>query len=64
MGLRMIYVLPPMAIGFIVAWVMWNFPIDEETQSENRRILSQRAAAAEGAGGNAGASIAPLGGSD
>ncbi|WP_422007971.1 MFS transporter [Pyruvatibacter mobilis] len=64
MGLRMIYVLPPMAIGFIVAWVMWNFPIDEEIQSENRRILSQRAAAAEGAGGNAGASIAPLGGSD
>jgi len=63
-GLRMIYVLPPMAIGFLVAWIMWNFPIDEETQGENRRILSQRSAAAEGAGGSAGASVAPLGGSD
>ncbi|MGD1935522.1 MAG: MFS transporter, partial [Candidatus Phaeomarinobacter sp.] len=60
-GLRLLYVLPPAAIGFVVAWVMWNFPIDAEQQGENRRILSERAAAAEGAGGAAGASVAPLG---
>ncbi len=60
-GLRMLYVIPPALIGFLVAWIMWNFPIDETQQSENRRILSDREAASEGAGGNAGASVAPLG---
>lgn len=60
-GLRVLYVVPPALIGIAVAWAMWNFPIDEETQAENRRILSQRSAAAEGAGGNAGASVAPFG---
>jgi len=60
-GLRMLYVIPPAIISVAVAWVMWNFPIDEARQSENRRILTQRAAAAEGAGGTSGASVAPLG---
>lgn len=59
-GLRLLYVIPPAIIGVLVAWVMWNFPIDEHRQSENRRILTERYAAAEGAGGTAGASTAPL----
>lgn len=63
-GLKLLYVLPPAAIGFLVAWVMWNFPIDEDQQSENRRILQERQAMAEGAGGNAGASVAPIGGAN
>jgi len=63
-GLRMLYVLPPVVLGVLVAWVMWNFPIDEAQQSENRRILQQRQSMSEGAGGNAGASVAPIGGAN
>lgn len=63
-GLKLVYVLPPAAIGFLVAWVMWNFPIDEDLQSKNRRILQERQSMAEGAGGNAGASVAPIGGAN
>ncbi len=59
-GLRLLYVLPPMAIGLVNAWIMWNFPIDEAKQLENRRILFERQAAAEGAGGASGASVTPL----
>ncbi|MEQ8745482.1 MFS transporter [Pyruvatibacter sp.] len=61
LGLLLVYVLPPALIGVLVAWVMWSFPIDEARQSENRRILSERDAVAEGAGGTQGASVAPLG---
>ncbi|MEP0070911.1 MFS transporter [Pyruvatibacter sp.] len=64
LGLKLVYVLPPAAIGLLVAWVMWNFPIDEDQQSKNRRILQERQSMAEGAGGNAGASVAPIGGAN
>jgi len=63
-GLRVLYVIPPVILGVLVAWVMWNFPIDEAQQSENRRILQQRQSMSEGAGGNAGASVAPIGGAN
>ncbi len=55
-GLRAVYVWPAVAISLMVAVVFWYFPLDEEAQRENRRILEARRRAAledasEAAGG-------------
>lgn len=41
-GLRAVYVWPTFFIGFIVAYVVWNFPLDEARQKINRAILEER----------------------
>lgn len=42
-NLRAIYVYPAMAAAFLGAWVIWYFPIDEQKQVENRKVLEARA---------------------
>lgn len=41
-GVRGTFVLLPTAMYFAVAALMWNFPLDEKTQSENRRLIIER----------------------
>lgn len=41
-GLMYAYVIPPVIISFLVAAIMWNFPLDQRRQSELRAILAQR----------------------
>lgn len=43
MGLRLVYVLPASIIGFVVAFIVWRFPLDEAQQLANRTILETRA---------------------
>ncbi len=41
--LRFIYVVPAVIVSFAVAVIIWRFPIDEQTQLANRKILERRA---------------------
>ncbi|MEQ9146415.1 MAG: MFS transporter [Parvibaculaceae bacterium] len=41
--LRMIYVWPAAIVSLIAAALIWYFPIDEETQVNNRKVLERRA---------------------
>ena len=41
-SLRAVYVWPACIISAAVAGILWFYPIDEERQVENRRILEQR----------------------
>lgn len=41
-ALRAVYVWPAFVISVAVAVIFWFFPLDEQAQRENRRILEQR----------------------
>src|SRR5690606_13003746 len=41
-SLRAVYVWPACTISAAVAGILWFYPIDEDRQVENRRILEQR----------------------
>ncbi len=41
--LRFIYVWPAVLVSLAVAYVIWNFPIDEEAQMKSRQVLERRA---------------------
>lgn len=41
--LRLIYVLPAVLVSFVGAYIIWYFPLDEETQLQNRATLEKRA---------------------
>ncbi|MGV8997852.1 MAG: MFS transporter [Parvibaculaceae bacterium] len=49
-GLRMVYVWPATIISFIVAIILWKFPLGETEQRANRAILDQRILDAAAAG--------------
>lgn len=38
-GLAAMFVWPPLVLFMIVAWLMWNFPLDREKQEELRRQI-------------------------
>lgn len=42
-GLKAVYVWPAMIISVVIGVLVWRFPLDEEKQLENRRILEARA---------------------
>jgi len=41
--LRLIYVWPAVLVSVAVVALIWRFPLDEQTQVENRKILERRA---------------------
>ncbi|MEQ8745481.1 MFS transporter [Pyruvatibacter sp.] len=41
-GVRGTFVWLPTAMYFAVGLIMWNFPLDEERQRENRRLIMER----------------------
>lgn len=41
-GLAYMFVWPPLTLFAIVAWLMWNFPIDRERQEELRRQIERQ----------------------
>ena len=45
-GLGYLFTLPSALVSFLVAAIMWNFPLGKERQGELRRILEEREAAA------------------
>ncbi len=45
-GLGYLFTLPSAMVSFLVAAIMWNFPLGKERQGELRRILEERDAAA------------------
>lgn len=47
-GLASMFVWPPLVLFAIVAWLMWNFPIDRERQEELRRQIELQEQAARG----------------
>jgi Na+/melibiose symporter-like transporter len=49
-GLRLLYILPPMAVNLFIAIVMLRFPLDEAQQRENRRVIEERQVAATAIG--------------
>jgi Na+/melibiose symporter-like transporter len=46
-GLGYLFTLPSAVVSFLVAAIMWNFPLGKERQVELRRILEERDAVAE-----------------
>lgn len=39
---RLLYVIPPVLLNFVLIWAIWNFPIDLERQKKLRRALRDR----------------------
>lgn len=49
-GLEMIYILPAMVINFLIAIIMFRFPLNEAKQKEFRRMIEERQVAATAIG--------------
>lgn len=56
-AMMLLYIVPPTLVSFLVALVMWRFPLGEEKQRELRRIIEERAAAGTAIGAKVGLTL-------
>ena len=62
-GFKLLYILPPILLSLLIAFISYGFPIDKAKQEHNRKILAARQFSqseetkAEGIAGKLGAEV-------